>query len=136
MKLTYKRMVLSSLLLMVAMLLSACGGGDSGSDGPIKIGAIFDITGPTSDVGKPYSEGIKAFVQWKNDNGGIEGRQLELIHDGYGYQGEQHVGDEHERNVICHRELERATNRRYHLRYEPLPERLRAHVQKQVARHG
>ncbi len=87
MKLTYKRMMLSSLLLMLAMLLSACGGGDSGgSDGPIKIGAIFDITGPTSDVGKPYSEGIKAFVQWKNDNGGIEGRQLELIHDDYGYQ--------------------------------------------------
>ena len=87
MKLTYKRMVLSSLLLMLAMLLSACGGGDSGgSDGPIKIGAIFDITGPTSDVGKPYSEGIKAFVQWKNDNGGVEGRQLELIHDDYGYQ--------------------------------------------------
>ncbi len=87
MKLTYRRMLLSSLLLMLAMLLSACGGGDSGgSDGPIKIGAIFDITGPTSDVGKPYSEGIKAFVQWKNENGGIEGRQLELIHDDYGYQ--------------------------------------------------
>lgn len=94
MRFKYRSMVLTSLLLTVAMLLSACGGsgeGDGsgegeGSEEPIKIGAIFDVTGPTSDVGKPYSEGIKSFVKWKNENGGIEGRQIELISDDYGYK--------------------------------------------------
>ena len=83
-----QRRWLSSLLLMLAMLLVACGGGSEsgGADSPVKIGAIFDVTGATSDVGKPYSDGIKTFVQWKNENGGIEGRPIELISDDYGYQ--------------------------------------------------
>ena len=54
--------------------------------GPIKIGAIFDLTGPTSDVGTPYAEGIKAYVEWLNAKGGINGRQIELLSSDYGYK--------------------------------------------------
>ena len=42
--------------------------------GPIKIGAIFDLTGPTSDVGTIYSEGMRAYVDWLNAKGGLENR--------------------------------------------------------------
>lgn len=86
MRLKHRWMVWMSLLLTLGMLLTGCGGGGDASDGAIKIGAIFDITGPTSDVGKPYSEGIKAFVKSKNESGGIQGRQIELISDDYGYK--------------------------------------------------
>ena len=37
---------------------------------PLKIGAIFDLTGPTSDVGALYSSGIKGYVDFINANGG------------------------------------------------------------------
>ncbi len=83
-------MMLLALALAVMLVLSACGGGCS--DEPIKIGAIFDLTGPTSDVGTPYSEGVKNFVAWYNEQGGVDGRPLELISADYAYkvdQGEQ-----------------------------------------------
>ncbi|NTU83595.1 MAG: ABC transporter substrate-binding protein, partial [Chloroflexales bacterium] len=52
---------------------------------PIKVGAIFDLTGPTADVSKPYSQGVIAFVDWKNANGGVAGRPIELISQDYAY---------------------------------------------------
>ncbi|MEI7769059.1 MAG: ABC transporter substrate-binding protein [Chloroflexales bacterium] len=51
----------------------------------IKIGAIFDLTGPTADVSKPYSQGVTAFVEWKNASGGVAGRKIELISQDYAY---------------------------------------------------
>lgn len=65
---------------VAAMLLTACGGDDATSaesDEPIKIGAIMDQSGATGDVGAPYSEGIVAYVDYINDNGGINGRMIE-----------------------------------------------------------
>ncbi|MCP4423821.1 MAG: ABC transporter substrate-binding protein [Chloroflexi bacterium] len=77
------------LMLVFVLALAACGGG---SDEAIKVGAIFDLTGPTSDAGTPYSEGIVDFVKWYNENGGVDGRQLKLLSADYAYkvdQGEQ-----------------------------------------------
>jgi branched-chain amino acid transport system substrate-binding protein len=71
------------------MLLAACGAtpADEGqSPEPIKIGALFDLTGPTAAVGKPYSLGEQLFVDWKNHQGGVAGRTLELIHNDYAYE--------------------------------------------------
>ena len=55
---------------------------------PIKIGAIFDLTGPTSDVGQFYANGITGYVEWANANDGIEGHQIELISQDYAYSVE------------------------------------------------
>ncbi len=76
-------------LILTALLLSGCGGKGEGGAEPIKVGAIFDLTGPTSDVGTPYAEGVKGFVEWKNANGGLEGRPIELISSDYGYKVDQ-----------------------------------------------
>ncbi len=56
---------------------------------PIKVGAIFDLTGPTADVGTPYSEGLKGFVEWLNKQGGVEGHPIELISADYAYKTDQ-----------------------------------------------
>ena len=80
-------------LLAAATLLAtlACGGGDAngaGDAGPaaIKVGAIFDLTGPTADVGTHYADGMRGFVDWMNARGGIEGRPIDLIYQDYAYQ--------------------------------------------------
>lgn len=72
------------------LVLSACGGsgdGDSAdSDEPIKIGIIADLTGATGDVGAPYNEGMKAYIDWRNSDGGIEGRKIEALSNDYAYE--------------------------------------------------
>jgi branched-chain amino acid transport system substrate-binding protein len=71
-----------------ALLAAACGDDDSADAGtaggaeaagePIKIGTITSITG-FGGVFEPYFEGLKAFVEHTNANGGIDGRPLELV---------------------------------------------------------
>jgi branched-chain amino acid transport system substrate-binding protein len=65
----------------------ACGGGDDkggetssggASKEAIKIGAIFDLSGQTADIGTPYSKGIRDYVEYRNSQGGIEGHKIEL----------------------------------------------------------
>jgi urea transport system substrate-binding protein len=64
-------------------LLSACGsdngGGGRGDDGPIKIGALTDLTGAFGIVGKANEAIAKFTVGEINAAGGVLGRQLELI---------------------------------------------------------
>jgi branched-chain amino acid transport system substrate-binding protein len=55
---------------------------------PIKVGAIFDLSGATGDVGTPYGEGVIAYVDWRNSNGGINGRPIELLSQDYTYSVE------------------------------------------------
>ena len=75
---------LASCLILLPLAL-ACGGVDSNDSNAIKIGAIFDLSGPTADVGTDYAEGIRAYVEWRNGTGGIEGRPIDLIYQDYGY---------------------------------------------------
>jgi len=85
-----KRMMVIVVLLLSVLALTACGGGgDDADDTPIKLGAIFDLSGPTADVGTPYAEGIRAYIDWANANGGIDGHQIELVSADYGYVVDQ-----------------------------------------------
>jgi len=52
----------------------------------IKVGGIFDLTGITADVGKPYGQGVRDAVAWVNANGGINGKKIRLIDSDYGYK--------------------------------------------------
>ena len=75
----------AALLLFLA---TACGGDGGGDGGPetIRVGAIFDLTGPTADVGTDYADGMRSYVDWVNTQGGIEGRPIELMYQDYAYQ--------------------------------------------------
>ena len=53
---------------------------DSTDTAPIKVGIIADLTGATGDVGKPYNEGMMAYIDWLNAKGGIKGRKICLLY--------------------------------------------------------
>ncbi len=91
-------------LLALALVLAACGGDEpaaeeggeptaeeegsedaAASGEPIRIGAVFDLSGATADVGQPYADGMRAYVEWRNASGGIEGRPIELLSQDYQY---------------------------------------------------
>ena len=55
----------------------------------IKVGLLSDLSGPTSAVGQPYAEGIKAGAAYVNDNGGVNGKMLKLMQVDYAYNVQQ-----------------------------------------------
>lgn len=95
--------LLLSLTMLVAMLVGCGGGGEEeGGDGaastdPIKIGNIQDTSGGASLLGQPNSWGVEYAVRVINENGGINGRMIELYNRDC--QNDAEVG------VTCYREL-------------------------------
>ncbi|MGE0717227.1 MAG: ABC transporter substrate-binding protein [Alphaproteobacteria bacterium] len=52
----------------------------------INVGHLADYSGPTSDVGKPFGEGVADAIAWVNKQGGVAKRQIALDTVDYGYQ--------------------------------------------------
>ena len=69
-----------SLLLVVGLLLAACGGDDGGGDEgggePIRIGALTSLTGNFTPWGVQVRDGMQLAVNEINQRGGVDGRQL------------------------------------------------------------
>ena len=78
----------SSFLVAALVLILGCGAEDSTDGGPepLKVGATFDLTGATSDIGAPWSAGVRGYIEWVNENGGIAGRPVELLFQDYAYR--------------------------------------------------
>jgi branched-chain amino acid transport system substrate-binding protein len=73
----------------LGLVLAACApesATKSDDGGPIKIGVIADLTGATGAVGTPYNEGMLGYVEWVNDQGGVDGRDIEAISKDYRYE--------------------------------------------------
>jgi branched-chain amino acid transport system substrate-binding protein len=77
-----KRM--TRIAALAAAALSAAAGGAQAQE--IKVGGIFDLTGITSDVGKPYAQGVRDRVALTNASGGINGKTIKLVDADYGYK--------------------------------------------------
>ncbi len=56
---------------------------------PIPVGLIFDLTGPTSALGKQYSAGELGFIDWLNNHGGIDGRPIKPFSADFAYNVSQ-----------------------------------------------
>ena len=73
-----KRKLLCVLLSVVLFAsLTACGNGDS--DETIKIGVIGPQTGASAETGQAVANGAKIAADYINENGGINGRKIELL---------------------------------------------------------
>ena len=79
------RVRIAATMLILALTLVAGAQGRSAAPAAIKIGAIFDRSGATSDVGVPYSDGVLAYVAYVNSRGGIKGRKIQLLSQDTGY---------------------------------------------------
>jgi branched-chain amino acid transport system substrate-binding protein len=62
--------------ILLATLLS---GGVARADEPIRIGAIFSVTGPASFLGEPERNTAKMLEEDINKSGGLLGRKVEII---------------------------------------------------------
>ncbi len=60
--------------------------------GAAKLGALFDITGATGDVGAHFADGFRDYVRWVNEHGGIRnGMKVDLLFTDYQYKPDQAV---------------------------------------------
>jgi len=57
----------------------------------IPVGHLACYTGPTSDVGGPYGNGVADAMKYINENGGIAGKQLEYETVDYAYKAPQAI---------------------------------------------
>jgi len=74
------------VLLPLFILAIALGGSIPALAGDINVGALNDMTGATSDVGKDYALGIAEAIHYVNDSGGINGKKIKLYQFDYGYR--------------------------------------------------
>jgi branched-chain amino acid transport system substrate-binding protein len=68
------------------LLLSLLAALPAAAQSEIKVGGIFDLTGVTSDVGKPYAQGVRDGVAALNEAGGVNGKKVKLVEQDYGYK--------------------------------------------------
>ncbi len=71
---------------MLCALAALALGPAAGAAQEIKVGGLFDLTGITADVGKPYAQGVRDAVAWVNANGGVNGKTIKLVDVDYGYK--------------------------------------------------
>ncbi|MFZ5871433.1 MAG: ABC transporter substrate-binding protein [Actinomycetota bacterium] len=82
------RTAIAAAAAALALTLTACaeesggeggGGGGGSQEGPIKIGAVLDITGAGASLGVPERQTLEMLAEQVNADGGIDGREIELI---------------------------------------------------------
>ncbi len=84
-----KKLGFFSWLVVWAVLLTTFVGCSPRTPEVIRVGAIFDLTGATREVGIPYAAGVRDCVAYINQQGGINGRLIELVDEDYGYNVER-----------------------------------------------
>ena len=52
----------------------------------IKVGGIWDLTGVTADVGKPFAEGVQDAIAYLNEKLYVNGKKIELLNVDYAYK--------------------------------------------------
>jgi len=77
-----KMRLLAVVLTLIFIGLSA----PSAFSQEVKLGALQDLTGATSDVGKDEAMGVREAVQYYNESGAINGKKMRLFQYDYGYR--------------------------------------------------
>ena len=76
----------TAILVLLTMLLAACGGsgngngnGNGGNTSPVKVGVIGPMSGFESFIGPDILKGVQVAADQINANGGILGRQVQIV---------------------------------------------------------
>jgi branched-chain amino acid transport system substrate-binding protein len=77
--------VAAAIVAIVLCFLPKPGAAQPGG-AELKIGGLFDLSGITADVGRPYAQGVKDHIAYVNANGGINGKRIRLLDVDYGYK--------------------------------------------------
>ncbi|MBX9915362.1 MAG: ABC transporter substrate-binding protein [Pseudomonadaceae bacterium] len=67
-------------LALLALWLSGCEAEPDPSTQPLRLGVIVEATGPNASLGVAGRNGMQLAVEQANANGGINGRQVELLY--------------------------------------------------------
>jgi len=70
---------LKKILGIVSMMMVLCGAHAALAAAPVKIGALFSVTGPASFLGEPEKNTLEMLVKDANAKGGIKGTKIELV---------------------------------------------------------
>ncbi|TMJ17004.1 MAG: hypothetical protein E6H02_00060 [Bacillati bacterium ANGP1] len=58
----------------------------------VKLGALFDMTGATGDIGSHFADGFRDYIRWVNEHGGIRnGAKIDLLFTDYQYKPDQAI---------------------------------------------
>jgi branched-chain amino acid transport system substrate-binding protein len=84
-----KRLALSATSTLAVLLAASCantegsGNGNEAApeqqEGPLKIGAIMPLSGPSGPNGETVLKGIETCAQLVNEDGGVDGREVEVL---------------------------------------------------------
>ncbi len=77
------------IAITCAAVLAASGA--AGAQDSIFVGQLMDLSGPTSGVGKVYTQGITDALAWINANGGVNGKPLNVDAIDYSYKAPQAI---------------------------------------------
>lgn len=83
----------SAAAAALALAMTACGASNSSGDGDvpgvtdstITLGVNTDLSGPAAAVGTDAAKGFETYFKWLNDNGGVDGREVEIVVRDHGY---------------------------------------------------
>jgi branched-chain amino acid transport system substrate-binding protein len=86
-----RRLIYATAAGAALALVTSCGGpgGDAGAgqeNKEVVVGVLADLTGATADVGKPYNEGMLAYIDKINAAGGINGSKIKALSEDYAYK--------------------------------------------------
>jgi len=71
--------LMAAFLVMTVFLAQSAAAGTK----DIPVGGIFDLSGPTSALGKDYAQGVMDAVEYANRNGGVGGVHIRLLSRDY-----------------------------------------------------
>jgi len=73
-------MKMRGIISLLTILVAFSAGGYAGAADPIKIGCLFDLSGPAGHIGTPSKHVAEMAVEQINKAGGVNGRPIELVY--------------------------------------------------------
>src|SRR3972149_6703508 len=74
------------MIVVISLMVGLSASWVFGQTQEVRLGALQDTTGATSDVGKDEALGVREAVQYYNDSGGINGKKIRMFQYDYGYR--------------------------------------------------